>query len=362
VIRVILLFGVISLLGDFIYEGARSVYGPFFNYLGINPFLFGVIIGFGEFLAYGLRLLSGYLSDKFKSYWAFTIAGYLMIISIPLMGFTKSWILASLLLIIERIGKGLRTPARDTILSFVTKKIGRGFGFGIHEALDQFGAVLGPIAFSIFILYGYEFAFKSTIYPFLFLILFLIYLRLKLPNPEKVEIENKHDPKIFGKYMIFVFLSGLGFVNFPILAYHYSNNFSPSKISILYALAMIIDAIFAPVIGRIYDNVKLKSLFLIPVLTMLSVLSFLNPLSLIFFGLAMAMHETVMKAVVADYVGVSKRSTAYGIFNTIYGISLFLGSSIIGFLYPNILKIILFVVIVEILGVVYACRIGSVRS
>lgn len=361
-IGVILLFGIVSLLGDFIYEGARSVYGPFFNHLGLSPFLFGFIIGSGEFLAYSLRLISGYLSDRFRGYWKFTLLGYFLIISIPLMGFAKSWVIASLLLIIERIGKGLRTPARDTILSFITKKMGRGFGFGVHEALDQFGAVLGPIAFSILIIYGYDVAFKSTFLPFLALITLLIYLRLKIPNPEGMEIGGRHDPNLFKSYVLFVFLSGLGFVTFPMLAYHYSKMIDPSQISLLYAFAMFVDAIFAPVIGKVYDEVGLRSLILIPILTVLSSLSFFNPLALLFFGLAMAMHETVMKAVVADYVGVSKRSTAYGIFNAFYGLSLFLGSSIVGFLYPNVSAIIVYVLAVEFLGGYYAYRLGSVKA
>ncbi|ADB57841.1 MFS transporter [Archaeoglobus profundus] len=361
-LRVIILFGLISLLGDFIYEGARSVYGPFFNHLGVDPFVFGVIIGLGEFLAYSLRILSGYVSDRIRDYWTLTIAGYFLIIAIPLLGFAKSWMLASILILIERIGKGLRTPARDTILSFVTKKVGRGLGFGIHEALDQFGAVLGPLTFSLLLIYGYETAFKSMFIPFIALISLLIFLRIKLPNPESVESESRHNPTLFKKYLVFVLLSGLGFVNFPLLAYHYSKFISPSTIPVLYAFAMVVDAVFAPIIGKVYDVVKLKSLILIPALTILSAFSFFNPLALIFFGMAMAMHEAVMRAVVADYVGVSKRSTAYGIFNAFYGLALFLSSSVVGYLYPNLLAIILYVATFEVLGGLYAYRIGSVKA
>ncbi len=352
-IRVILLFGVVSLLGDLIYEGARSVYGPFFDSLGVDPFLFGVVVGLGELLSYGLRLFSGYVSDRFKSYWSLTIVGYLLTVSIPLMGFAKSWTIASILLIVERVGKGLRSPARDTILSFVTKKLGRGFGFGIHEALDQFGAVLGPIAFSILTVYGYGIAFKSTFLPFLALMALLLYLRFKLPNPEVEEV-GRQSAEIFKRFVVFVFLSGLGFVNFPLLAYHYSKRLSPSVVALFYALAMVVDAVFAPVIGKVYDSTGLKSLVLIPILTMLSSLSFLNPIALVFFGLAVAMHETVMRAVIADYVGVEKRSFSYGLFNAFYGLSLFLSSSIVGFLYPNVLAVVVFVAIVETLGTLYA--------
>lgn len=355
-LRIILFFGLISLLGDLVYEGARSVYGPFFRSLGVDPFTFGLIIGFGEFLAYGFRVVSGYLSDRFRGYWFFTIAGYITIVAIPLMGFVGSWFLASILLIVERFGKGLRTPARDTILSFVTEKVGRGFGFGIHEALDQIGAVLGPILFSILVIYGYGVAFKWTLIPFLAMFALLIYLRLKLPNPESLECKKMDG--IFGIYLIFVFLCGLGFVNYPLIAYHYSKEFSESMIPLLYAFAMVVDAAFAPIVGKFYDSVGLKILLVIPTITIISFFSFFNPIALLFFGLAMAMHETVMKAVIADYVGVSKRSTAYGIFNASYGLSLFIGSSIVGFLYPNFLQIFTFVLAVEILGIAYAIMIA----
>ena len=126
-LHVILLFGLISLLGDFIYEGARSVYGPFFNNLGVDPFVFGVIIGLGEFLAYSLRILSGYVSDRMRSCWSLTIAGYFLIVAIPLLGFAKSWMLASILLLIERIGKGLRTPARDQFYLSLRKRWEEGW-------------------------------------------------------------------------------------------------------------------------------------------------------------------------------------------------------------------------------------------
>ncbi len=355
-LKLILILGLVSLLGDFVYEGARSVYGPFFDHLGVNPFIFGVIIGLGEFLAYGLRVISGYLSDRYRSYWSFTIMGYLLIVAIPLMGFAGSWIVASLLLLIERVGKGLRSPSRDTILSFVTKRIGRGKGFGIHEALDQVGAVLGPITFSILITHGFHFAFKCMIIPFIILMSVLIYTRFLIPNPEVFEERSEHRPELFKRYVVFVVTVGLGFVNFPLIAYHYSKTIETTYIPLLYAFAMVVDAIFAPITGKVYDSLKLKSLILIPLMTALSSLSFLNPMFLIFFGVAMAMHETVMRAVVADFVGVPKRSTAYGIFNAFYGLSLFLSSSIVGYLYPNVVAVIAYVLAIETAGCLYSLK------
>jgi hypothetical protein len=148
-LQFILLLGLVSLFGDIAYEGARSVVGPFLAILGASASMVGLITGFGEFAAYAFRLFSGYIGDCTKKYWLLTIIGYALIFSIPLLAFAGYWQVAAILIIIERIGKGIRSPARDTILSHATKQVGRGFGFGIHEALDQVGAIIGPLIFSL---------------------------------------------------------------------------------------------------------------------------------------------------------------------------------------------------------------------
>jgi len=364
-LRVILLLGIVSLLGDFAYEGARSVYGPFFQTLGVSAFTLGIVIGLGEFLAYGLRLLSGYVADKTKRYWSLTLLGYSTIFSIPLLAFADNWTTASILVIIERLGKGIRTPPRDTILSFVTKKIGRGFGFGIHEALDQVGAVLGPLTIFVILSFsGYRLAFGSLVFAVIFLIVLLILIMQRIPNPEKTEVDDRGIGKNFKRYVFFVVLCGIGFLNFPLIAYHYrSIGFEDRVIPLIYALAMLVDAVFSPIVGKFNDRVGLKCLTLLPITTMLTVLSLFNPIGIVFFGLSMALQETVMRAVVADYVGVSKRGFAYGIFNTAYGFSLFVGSAVLGFLFDFMNFLIAYVVVVGFVALVYLrCSINPYPS
>jgi hypothetical protein len=128
----ILLMGVVSLFGDITYEGARSITGPYMAMLGASASIVGLVAGIGEFCGYALRLLSGYYADKTKSYWSFTFLGYGLILSIPLMSLTCNWQIAALFIICERLGKAIRSPARDAILSHATKEVGRGIGFGIH--------------------------------------------------------------------------------------------------------------------------------------------------------------------------------------------------------------------------------------
>ena len=146
--------GIVSLLGDITYEGARSVLGPFLATLGVSAFTLGLIVGFAEFAGYGFRLVSGFIVDRSRRYWLVTFLGYGLILAIPLLALAYDWRIAALLIVLERLGKGIRTPARDTILSFATKKVGRGLGFGIHEALDQIGAFLGPIAIFVALYLG----------------------------------------------------------------------------------------------------------------------------------------------------------------------------------------------------------------
>lgn len=124
----IILMGIVSLFGDITYEGARSIAGPFLSVLGASAVVVGLVAGIGEFIGYVLRLASGYLSDRTRAYWPMIIVGYGLLCSIPLLAFAGYWQVAALLIILERIGKGIRTPARDAILSHATKQVGQDWG------------------------------------------------------------------------------------------------------------------------------------------------------------------------------------------------------------------------------------------
>lgn len=145
-IRFVVLLGLVSLFADVTYEGARSIAGPHLALLGASGTVVGIVAGFGELIGYGLRLASGYLSDRTRRYWAITLVGYAInLLAVPLLALAGRWEAAAALLIAERMGKALRTPARDAMLSYATRGTGRGWGFGLHEAMDQMGAVAGPV-------------------------------------------------------------------------------------------------------------------------------------------------------------------------------------------------------------------------
>src|SRR3989339_184594 len=376
-IRFIILLGIISLLGDVIYEGARSVNGPYLKILGANAAVVGFIVGLGELLGYGIRLISGFFSDKTKAYWLFTILGYAALISVPILSLTGVWQVAALFMIMERIGKAIRSPAQDTILSLATQQVGTGFGFALHEFFDQIGAVVGPLIFSaLFYFIGsgsksindYQKGYSLYFYVFILLMVVVFVTFFLFKNPEKFETvkpKTEDDNKLsktFWLYTVFTFLTTFGFVSFVLIGYHLKQNniISDTAIPLFYAVAMAVDAIVALIIGKIYDKFKKKRnnekaglllLFIIPILTaIIPVLVFSKSIILIFiavliWGIVMGTHETIMKAVIADITSIKKRGTAYDIFNTAYGIAIVIGSSMIGILYDNSLILLIILLI-----------------
>jgi len=365
----IILLGIVSLFGDITYEGARSVTGPYLAVLGASAGIVGLVAGLGEFIGYFLRLASGYLADRTHRYWPITIIGYGLLVSIPLLAFAGYWQVAALLIVLERMGKGIRTPARDAILSHATKQVGRGLGFGIHEAIDQIGAIIGPLIFSAVFLFqgGYREGFTILWIPALLCVAILLVARTKVPSPEKLEtpggtsgqnIKGKSRlPKVFWSYALFSFLSVAGFANFQLISYHFKvqSVVSDVQIPIFYAIAMGVDALVALIIGKTYDKIGLVSLITIPVLTLpIPFFAFSHSYSLavtsiVLWGAVMGIHETIMRAAIADLTPIEHRGFAYGIFNTVYGASWFFGSALVGLLYDvSIGYLILFVVAMEV--------------
>lgn len=277
----IFLMGVVSLFGDITYEGVRSIAGPFLSGLGASAAMVGLVAGIGEFVGYALRLASGYFSDRTKAYWPVTILGYGLLCFIPLLAFADYWQVAALLIISERIGKGIRTPARDAILSHATKQVGRGLGFGIHEAMDQIGAIIGPLIFSavFFLKGGYRQGFTILWIPALLCVATLLAARIRVPSPVDLEANGKIEekgrnrnvrlPLTFWFYGLFISFSTAGFASFQIISYHFKalGVVSDSQIPIFYAIAMGVDALVGFIIGKTYDKVGLASLMTIPLLT-----------------------------------------------------------------------------------------------
>jgi len=379
----ILLLGLVSALGDITYETGRSISGPYLAFLGASAATIGFVSGLGEFLGYALRSASGYLAARSRAYWIATFIGYGLILCIPLLAYTRRWELAVVLFMLERIGKAIRSPSRDAMLSHATYQVGRGWGFALHEALDQIGAVIGPLIFTAAFLQrnSYRDGFSILWFPGILTMVVLFVARLRVPVPEKLESgsapardlgqQRPRLPGIFWVYALFTFLGVAGFANFQIISYHLSSRslVPTAQIPVLYAVAMGVDALAALAVGKVYDKVGLKSLAIIPFATLpVPFLAFsqryaLIVVSVIVWGVVMAVHETIMRAAIADLVPQEQRAFAYGIFNTIYGAAWFVGGAALGLLYGlSFAWLIVYVVMLEVGALLVFSRLGRAAA
>jgi len=367
-IKFVILLGVVSLFADMTYEGARSITGPYLGSFGVGAATVAFVAGFGELLAYTIRLASGFLSDKTGRYWTIALLGYAInLFAVPLLALAGRWEIAAALIIAERFGKGIRNPPRDVMLSHATQEMGRGWGFGLHEAMDQAGAVLGPLIVSLvlFLKGGYRSGFAVLAIPAFLAVTILIVARILYPSPRDMERTTEsategHYPKTFWLYLSAVALLAAGFADFPLIAYHFSKGAAISKdwIPVFYAVAMGTAALAALLFGRLFDRLGLSVLAVSAVIALGSApLVFLGGFYMALVGVALwgigvGTHESIMRAAVAGMVPANKRGTAYGVFNTGYGIAWFAGSVLLGYLYGiSIASLVAFSVAAQLLSV-----------
>ena len=223
-LRLILLLGVASLFGSLVSNGARSVTGPYLLLLGGSAAVVGLVAGAGEFIGYALRAATGAYLGHNHRYWKVAIGGYCMLAAIPFLAFAGHWATAAALIIAERIGKAIRTPARDTILSHATVAVGRGWGFGFHKALDQVGAVAGPLVMVavLAVTGGYTDGFLVLAIPLIGVAAALFLARSEVPSPRFLEVEEMQGDNIPSilPYALFIFLGMAGFATFPLISFH----------------------------------------------------------------------------------------------------------------------------------------------
>ena len=367
-LKFVLIIGVVSFFADFTYEGSRSITGPFLGTLGATGAVVSIVAGLGELLGYGLRLVSGTLSERTQKFWPITIFGYfIQLLSIPLLALAASWQMAALLILIERVGKATRNPPRDVMLSHAAKEIGYGWAFGVHEALDQSGALFGPLAVAAVIAYrgNYRLAFAVLLVPALVTLSLLTVARLLYPKPEDLapktpDVHAKGLPRIFWIYLMGAGLVAAGFADFQLIAYHFQKADAVGAIwiPIMYSIAMAVSGIGSLVFGRMFDRAGIG--VLIP-LTLLSAL--FAPLVFLggfwpvlvgsaLWGLGMGVHESIVPAAVATMVPPQRRPSAYGLFTAGYGIAWFLGSAVMGVLYDrSVTAVVIFCVVVELAAI-----------
>ena len=345
----VVLIGIVSLFADMTYEGARSIIGPFLKDLGATAAQVGLIAGFGEMIAASLRFFSGRLVDRTRAYWTVTILGYFVnLVAVPAMAFAGNWKVAALLVILERTGKSIRGPARDVLLSEATGKVGHGWGFGIHTAMDQTGAVLGPLLMVAAVARTEHFApaFLRLAIPAAAALVALVTARALYPTAGTAAPPPAPEQKLPRVFWVYVAAAGLlacGYIDFALLAYHYqgASLFRPATIPLLYATAMGIDGLAALVLGKLFDRFGVivlsgaivVSLFALP-------LGFLAGPSgavaaVVCWAIGMGAQDATLRPGIAQIVSMNKRGTAFGMFNAVYGICWFIGSAAMGLLYER---------------------------
>ncbi|MDR7555785.1 MAG: MFS transporter [Armatimonadota bacterium] len=350
-LRFVVLLGVVSLLADATYEGSRSVTGPYLAVLGASATAVGVVAGLGELVGYALRLVSGRLADRTRRYWAITITGYVVnLAAVPALALAGHWTTAAALVVAERVGKAIRTPARDAMLSHATQQVGRGYGFGLHEALDQVGAVLGPlvVAAAVGTRGTYRDGFVLLIVPAALALGVLVVARRLYPRPRDLDVATPPlAPAGLGRrfwlYVAAVALVGAGYADFALIAFHFEARavVPATWIPLFYALAMGADAVAALGLGRWFDRAGVT--VLVPA-TLLGAgfvpLAFLGSPTLalagvLLWGVGLGAQESIMRAAVAEMAPADRRGAAYGALNAAYGIAWFLGSALMGALYDR---------------------------
>ena len=391
----VLFFGLVSLFADMVYEGARSIIGPYLATLGASATVVGAVAGAGEFIGYSLRVISGYLVQRRGHYWAWTITGYaLTVLSVPLIGSTNVIAPALVLYGTERLGKAVRSPAKDTLLSYASTQTGRGTAFGVHQAMDQAGAMAGPLLLAAVLSQhegNYRLAFGVLIVPGVVVLGLLFWLRHRVPDPLVYELgvsvprdqalhdqalhdqalngEAPHDsgegsaghaagsarvrlPSLLWQYIGTIGLLSLGIASFPLLAFHAQTQhlLTPAQVPLLFALAMMVDGLSGLLMGRFYDRLGPQVLLVVPVAGGVAAIAFTQNATLIWVGVAVwglvhGVMDSTVKAVVTDLVVPASRSIAFGWLALVRGFGLLAAGVSLGFAYDQSITVAVWLIL-----------------
>ncbi len=387
----VILMGFVSLMSDLTHEGAKSIYGNFLVLpeVGADPFIVSLVSGLGELLGCGLIFLTGFIANKTKKYWLMTIIGYSIdIIVIPLLALTfkNGWVYACGLILLERVGRSIRKPAKSTLVSFASKNTGEGKTFGWLEFIDQIGAFLGPLILTFVLmtqkgnnLYdAYRLCFLILGIPGIITLLLLLFAKIKFPHPETLE-EEKRDPeslktkgaddknlfrnKEFLFYIIAICLVAFGFIDFPLIEVHIQalKIIDDTYLPLLYSVAMLSDAFAALIFGYAYDKIKIWTLvittalsFSFPLFIFTNNNLVLIVIGVVLWGIGMGAEESILKSAVATIVSKENRSFGYGIFEGFFGLFWFLGSALFGYIYGINLTVFIYLSVgIQLVSIIF---------
>jgi MFS family permease len=357
--RVVAWFGVVSLAADMVYEGARSVTGPYLASLGASALVVGLVTGAGEAAALGFRLFSGPLADRSGRYWSWTVAGYAMtVVCVPLMAVAPfvgaaGAAVASVLVVLERTGKAVRSPSKSVLLADAARTVGRGRGFAVHKALDQVGAFAGPLLVAgLLALTGATWpGLAALAIPGVVAMTLLLRLRVALtaplamtgPRPHVDDVPDGPLPRSFHLLTVSCALATFGLLTFGVLSFHLVQDglLDVAWVPVVYAAAMGVEAVSALATGFVFDRIGGRTLLVLPLLVgLVPFLAFSSTAAvavagILVWGLATGILDSTVKALVAETVPRSRLGTAYGAFAAVQGVAALAGGGVAGWLYAH---------------------------
>jgi MFS family permease len=376
--RAVVGFGVVSLAADMVYEGARSITGPLLASLGASAVLVGLITGAGEAMALMLRVVFGPLADRSGRYWTLTFAGYTATaVCVPALAITPflagaGLAVACLLILAERGGKAVRSPAKTALLAHAAGAVGLGRGFAVHKALDQAGAVAGPLLVAgVAALTGTLWpAMAVLIVPGAAALLVLAWIRRKMPDPavsQNASVppastparEAPHPrwrwrsaaslPTVFWLFAAACGAATAGLVTYGVISYHLTRDqvVPVAAVPLIYAAAMAAAAFAALLSGWLFDRHGGRVLLSLPILVaVVPALAFTNSavvaiVGVLIWGAAVGVQDSTVKALVADLVPTTRRATAYGVFAAVQGAAAIAGGTLAGALYDQSLPVLI---------------------
>lgn len=374
-------FGIVSLAVDLVADGARSVSGPLLASLGASALTVGIVTGAAEAAGFGLRLVSGPLVDRTRKYWGFAIGGYaLTVICVPLLALTPSlgtgaFVAAAILVVLERVGKAMRSPAKTVLLAHAATAVGGGRGFGVHKLLDQVGAFSGPLLVAAVIAISGALwpAFAVLAIPGVVALALLLWMRSRVPDPGVFALEpsipSRSAPapdsrgRLPGSLYLFgisAALTGFGLVGFGVISFHLTEGglITLAAVPLVFAMGMVAGAVAPVLTGRAYDSFGGGVLLAVPVLVAcIPILTFSTSFTLVLVGVviwgtATGAHDSTVKALIADLVPVARRGTAYGLFAAFQGVGVFAGAALAGSAYPDAVALSLVTVPAQIVAFV----------
>jgi predicted MFS family arabinose efflux permease len=362
----VLTMGVVNLFGDMTYEGGGAINGQFMASLGASAAVVSITAGLGEFLGYSLRSVSGYISDRTGRYWLITFIGYAInLLAVPVMALAGNWQVAALLILAERIGRAIRKPTVEAMLSYTTGKHGKGWVYGVNTALDETGATLGPLIMSLVLfLHGdYRTGYALLLTSSVLALGALVVARINFPVPSRLEQGRTTPASGLGRsywlYMVAAVCFAAGLISYELVGYHLATAkiVTEQWIPVLLAFSTGCGVIASLVLGKLYDRSPLPTLLVAVFLSSLfSPFAFFGGspallAGMVFWGIGYATQDTLFKAVVASVLPEGERNLAFGLFYTGYGVGWLIGSVVTGLLYEQSrVALVVFAVLAQLIS------------